>query len=95
MDQFIPDLNSLNVTKYGSFGELVSGLVQLAMLIATIVAIAMLIYTGFLYIFSKGDESKIGEAQKSLIYTIVGLILVFVAPALLSFVLNRVIGVSL
>jgi len=57
-------------------------------MIASLVAVGFLIYTGFLYIISKGNEDKLDKAQKSLIYTIIGLLIIFLAPLVLGTLIN-------
>lgn len=52
------------------------------------IAIIMVIYGGFRYITSGGDSGKVGSAKNTLIYAIVGLIIVALAQILVHFVIN-------
>lgn len=54
------------------------------------VAVIMIIYAGFVYVTSGGDSSKIGTAKNTLIYAIVGIIVVAFSQALVQFVLSKV-----
>ncbi len=52
-------------------------------------SVFMVIYGGFRYITSGGDSTRVGNAKNTLIYAIVGLIIVAVAQALVHFVLSN------
>lgn len=49
---------------------------------------ALIIYSGFKWMTAQGNESKIGEAKKTLINSIIGLIIIFASYAVSYFVLN-------
>ncbi len=53
------------------------------------ISIIMIIYGGFRYITSGGDSSKVGNAKNTLIYAIVGLIIVALAQLIVRFVLTQ------
>jgi hypothetical protein len=63
-------------------------------LIVGIVAVIMIIYGGFRYITSGGDSGSVGNAKNTLIYAIVGLIIVALAQVIVHFVLNTVADVG-
>lgn len=52
-------------------------------------AIIMIIYGGFRYITSGGDSGRVGTAKNTLIYAIVGLIIVALAQVIVHYVLNK------
>lgn len=54
-----------------------------------IVAVIFLILGGISYSTSQGDAGKIAKAKNTLIYSIVGLIIVVIAFFVTSFVLNQ------
>lgn len=56
--------------------------------IVGIVAVLMLIYGGFRYITSGGDSGRVGNAKNTLIYAIVGLVVVALAQIIVHFVLQ-------
>lgn len=81
------DFSSINnPTTYGSLSELIVSLVNLAIEFSVILAVVALVIAGFKYILAMGDEEKVSEATKSLIFAIVGLVLVFIAPLLVDYV---------
>ena len=65
-----------------------SKIVSIFSIIVGIVAVIMIIYGGFRYITSGGDSSKVGNAKNSLVYAIVGLIIVALAQLIVHYVLN-------
>ena len=54
------------------------------------VAVIMIIVGGFRYITSGGDSGNIGSAKNTILYAIVGLVIVAIAQAIVQFVLNEV-----
>jgi len=77
-------------------GDATSGLTQLAQtitkwftIIVGAISIIMIIYGGFRYITSGGDSGKVGNAKNTLIYAIVGLIIVVLAQLIVNFVITQ------
>ncbi|HEX4774054.1 MAG TPA: pilin [Candidatus Saccharimonadales bacterium] len=58
-------------------------------LIIGIIAVIMLIYGGFRYITSGGSSEKVGNAKNTLIYAIIGLVIVALAQIIVHFVLSQ------
>lgn len=56
--------------------------------VAGIVAVVFIIKSGFEYVISRGDPSKIQKATRSIVYSVVGLIIVLLAAAITAFVIN-------
>lgn len=65
-----------------------SKIVNIFSIIVGVVAVIMIIYGGFRYITSGGDSAKVGGAKNSLVYAIVGLIIVALAQLIVHYVLN-------
>jgi uncharacterized membrane protein len=85
--------NSQNCGKAGTGGTtdlsaIASKIVSIFSIIVGIVAVIMIIFGGFRYITSGGDSSKVGNAKNSLIYALVGLIIVALAQVIVHYVLN-------
>jgi cytochrome bd-type quinol oxidase subunit 2 len=74
-------------------GSRVSGAIETTInifsIIVGIVAVIMLIIGGLKYITSAGDASSIASAKNTIIYAIVGLIVVVLAQAIIRFVIVR------
>lgn len=52
-------------------------------------SVIMIIYGGFRYIISGGQSDRVGAAKNSLIYAIIGLVIVALAQLIIHFVLNQ------
>jgi hypothetical protein len=63
--------------------------VNIFSLIVGIIAIIMIIVGGFRYITSGGSSDKVGGAKNTLVYAIIGLIIVALAQIIVHFVLNQ------
>ncbi|HVA11278.1 MAG TPA: pilin [Candidatus Dormibacteraeota bacterium] len=66
-----------------------SKLVNLFSIVVGAVSVVMIIYGGFRYITSGGDSGRVGNAKNTLIYAIVGLVIVALAQIIVHFVLNQ------
>ncbi len=72
-------------------GDLVSWIENIllwAIGIAGLVAAAVLIYNGFMYITAQGDEGKIQRATKGITYAIVGLIIAAIAFLIVNYIIE-------
>lgn len=67
---------------------LAAKIVNIFSVIVGIIAVIMIIYGGFKYITSGGDSGNVSGAKNTLIYAIVGLIIVALAQFIVHFVLN-------
>src|ERR1039457_3096164 len=57
--------------------------------VAGIVTVVMIIFSGIKYTTSGGDSQKVSSAKNSLIYALVGLVIVALTQTLVHFVLNN------
>jgi amino acid transporter len=57
-----------------------------------IAALGFIIYAGYLYLTSRGEDKKVKEAKDILTYTIIGIIVIVAAWALVWFILKSVVG---
>jgi TRAP-type C4-dicarboxylate transport system permease small subunit len=87
-------LGDLNNTGYDNLLEFVQGTINLAIAIAALVAVIFLVWAGFQYILSRGQGDKAEEAQRAIIYTLLGLVIAFISPLIIRFVLNNIITVG-
>ena len=72
-----------------SITDLAKKVVNLFSIIVGAVAVIMIIYGGFRYITSGGESGRVGNAKNTLIYAIIGLIIVALAQLIVHFVLNQ------
>ena len=52
-------------------------------------AVIMIIYAGFVYVTSSGDDGKVKSAKNIILYSVVGLVVIVVARMIVLFVVNR------
>jgi uncharacterized membrane protein len=69
--------------------------VNIFSVIVGVVAVIMVIYGGFRYIISGGDSSRVGTAKNTLIYAIIGLIIVALAQLIVHYVLSTTNGLTI
>ena len=72
--------------------HLISFVVQTLSWVLGVAAVIVIIASGFKYITSGGDSSKIGSAKQTLIYALIGLIVAALAQFLVHFVINGANG---
>lgn len=71
-----------------SLNDLIAKIINIVSVIVGIVAVIMIIYGGFKYITSGGDSGNVTGAKNTILYAIVGLIIVALAQFIVKFVLN-------
>ena len=73
---------------------LIADIVDIISVIVGIVAVIMIIYGGFRYITSGGDSGNVSNAKNTILYAIIGLIIVALAQFIVKFVLNTSNGLT-
>lgn len=74
----------------GKLNNLVANIVNLITIIIGIIAVIMILIGGFKFITSNGDSNRIASARQTIIYAIVGLVIVALAQVIVRFILNKV-----
>jgi hypothetical protein len=70
-------------------GALATKVVNIFTIIVGAASVIMIVYGGFRYITSGGSSERVGAAKNTLIYAIIGLIIVGLAQILVHFVLSQ------
>jgi hypothetical protein len=70
--------------------NLIHTIVNLLSAVVGIVAVIMIIFGGLRYITSGGNDSSVTGAKNTILYAIIGLIIVALAQVLVRFTLNKV-----
>ena len=65
-----------------------SNIINTILYIAGVVAVAMLIFGGIRFMVSRGDKDKVQKAKNTVIYAIIGLILVIFSYAIVNFIIS-------
>ncbi|MEK9195823.1 MAG: pilin [Patescibacteria group bacterium] len=89
--RFSGSANCAETTKDSSqkLDKLVSDIVNIFSVIVGVVAVIMIIYGGFRYITSGGDSGNVTNAKNTILYALVGLVIVALAQFIVKFVLSK------
>lgn len=72
-----------------SFNDALATIINIISVIVGVVAVIMIIYGGFRYITSGGTSEKVTTAKNTILYGIIGLIIVALAQVIVKFVLKQ------
>ena len=72
----------------GSIEDVVQIVVNVLLFIVGLVAVIMIIVSGLRYVTSGGDAGSVSSAKNTLLYAVIGLVVAFLAFAIVNFVLN-------
>lgn len=80
----------------GSTGlnDVITDIVNIFSVIVGIVSVIMIIYGGFRYVTSGGDSGNVSAAKNTIIYAVIGLVVVALAQFIVQFVLDKVTAIS-
>lgn len=70
--------------------NLVRDIINIFSWVVGVVSVIMIIVGGFRYITSGGDSNNVSAAKNTIIYAIIGLVIVALAQFIVQFVLNKV-----
>src|ERR1044072_8090570 len=70
--------------------DIVTTIVNIFSIVVGIVAVIMIVVGGFKYITSGGDSGNITSAKNTIVYAVIGLVIVALAQFIVQFVLNKV-----
>lgn len=73
-----------------SIDSTIATVVNILSLVVGVIAVIMVIIGGLKYITSSGDSNNISSAKNTILYAIIGLVIVALAQVLVRFVLNKV-----
>ena len=57
-----------------------------------VIALALIVYAGFLWLTSAGNKDQVEKAQQIIAASVIGMIIIFAAFAITQFVLNVILG---
>lgn len=72
-----------------NLNHVIAAVINIFSVVVGVVAVIMIIISGFKYVTSNGDSNKISSAKTTLIYAIVGLVIVAFAQVIVKFVLDQ------
>lgn len=75
-----------------SLPEMILKIVNYSLALVGVLALGMIVYGGFIYITAQGDSKRVDQAKTIIIYSVVGIIVIGVAAALVNFVVGSITG---
>lgn len=87
-------LTGVNVPRVNANAMTLAGVLTWIYMIMGVLAVVFVIIGGLRYILSNGDSSKLAQAKNTIMYAIIGLVLVILAYAVTQFVVQVVDGSS-
>lgn len=74
----------------GRINDLITNIVNIFSIVVGIISVIMIIVGGFKFITSGGDSSKVTSSRNTIIYALIGLVIVALAQTIAKFVLTKV-----
>ncbi len=74
----------------GNLNSSLANIINVLSIVVAIIAVIMIIVGGFRYVTSGGNQEAVSGAKRTIIYALVGLVIVALAQTLVKFVINRV-----
>lgn len=86
-NQACAGINGCNSTK--TLDNIIAAVLRILSVIAGIASVIMIMISGFKYLTSGGDAGKIGSAKNTLVYAIIGIIIVAMSQFIAQFVIKQ------
>jgi hypothetical protein len=83
------DTTACDQQNQSTFNKYASLIINLLSVIIGFVAVVMILLGGFRYITSGGNSENVGKAKNTILYGIIGLVIVALAQIIVQFVLNK------
>ncbi len=73
----------------GTLGGMISGIIGIVMGFLGIIAVLIILWGGFIWMTAGGEPDKVEKAKKMIYSGIIGLVIIFAAYAIASFVIDN------
>jgi beta-lactamase regulating signal transducer with metallopeptidase domain len=74
-----------------SINSVIGTVINVLSAVVGVIAVIMIIVAGFKYVTSGGDSNSVSSAKSTLVYAVVGLIIVGLAQTIVRFVLDKLL----
>jgi hypothetical protein len=81
---------TLSTTAESKVNSIIALIINIFSVIVGIIAVIMIIIGGFRYITSGGNDQNVASAKNTILYAIIGLVIVALAQLIVRYVLGRV-----
>lgn len=78
----------------GTFGEVVARIIKIALGLLGVIFIALIIYAGFIWMTSTGNEEQISKAKKIMVSSIIGVVIILAAYIITVFVIDSLLDAT-
>ncbi len=78
-----------------SFVYIVVNLINWVINFFAVVSVIMVVTFGYLLMFTGGDEEKTKKASESLLLAILGMVLVFITPLVIQFIIDKFLAAEI
>lgn len=90
MKVFIAELvDSTNIPKVDASQDKLQDILTIIFVIIGALAFLVLIIAGLRYVLAQGDPTKVAEAKRQIIYSLIGLIVAVLAGAIVNLIMGR------
>jgi hypothetical protein len=72
--------------------EVIARVIQVMSAIAGVAAVIMIIISGFRFVTANGDSNTVAAARRTLIYALVGVVVVAISQTIVWFILRKTVG---
>ncbi len=77
-----------------SGGQLIEWIIMLLLVAVVFIALGFIVYGGFMWVTSGGDKTKVESARKTIIFSVLGLIIAFLSFFVIG-LFSSVLGIDL
>lgn len=86
----VPSCTSSPEDSSAKVNEIVTLVINIFSWVVGVVAVIMIIYGGFQYITAAGDTTKVGNAKNTILYALIGLVIVALSQVIVKFVIGNI-----
>lgn len=89
-----PTFQQLNINQGSDLKDIVVSIINIALGLLGIIAVIIIMYGGFKWMTAAGNEDQVTQARKMIIDGVIGLVVIFLAWAIASFVINQLVNAT-
>lgn len=87
------DPNGPGIATLSCVWIVLQNVINAALVLSAVVAVFLIIYSGFQYVTSTGDKEKVDAARKRMTYAIIGLVFILMSFIIITFI-SQITGVG-
>lgn len=93
---FDPNQNILRNSGLGNKDPIVltAGIINWVLGLLGLIALCLIIYGGFIWMFSRGNEEEIGRAKEIIIGAVIGMVIILASYGIAAYVFNNLANIT-